>query len=49
MDFKEPYMIGGATSTEIINKLSNAMAVKHHNASKTTEFADEEMLKSLDR
>jgi len=46
MDFKEPYMIGGATSTEIINKLSNAvMAVKHHNASKTTEFADEEMLK----
>jgi hypothetical protein len=44
--FKEQYMIGGATSTEIENPLSNAvMAVKHHTSTKTKEFDNEELLK----
>lgn len=45
-DFKSGYMIGGATSTEIENPLSNAvMAVKHHTGTKTKEFDDKELLK----
>lgn len=45
-NFKEDYMIGGATSTEIENPLSNAvMSVKHHTGTKTKEFDNPELLK----
>lgn len=45
-EFKDEYMIGGATSTEIENPLSNAvMSVKHHTGTKTKEFDNEELLK----
>ena len=45
-DFKSSYKIGGATSTEVENKLSNAvMAVKHAAGTKTKEFDDETLLK----
>lgn len=45
-DFKSDYMIGGATSTQIENPLSNlVMAVKHHTGTKTKEFDNEELLK----
>ena len=44
-DFKSSYRIGGATSTEVENKLSNAvMAVKHAAGTKTKEFDDEVLL-----
>jgi len=44
-DFKETYRIGGATSTEVENKLSNAvMAVKHAAGTKTKEFDDKTLL-----
>lgn len=44
-DFKDEYMIGGATSTEVQNPLSNAvMAVKHHSGTKTKEFDNPELL-----
>ena len=44
-DFKDEYMIGGATSTEVQNPLSNAvMAVKHHSGTKTKEFDNEDLL-----
>ena len=44
-DFKEDYVIGGATSTEIQNPLSNAvMAVKHSSGTKTKEFDNEALL-----
>lgn len=44
-DFKSSYKIGGATSTEVENKLSNAvMAVKHAAGTKTKEFDDEVLL-----
>ena len=45
-DFKSNYMIGGATSTQIENPLSNlVMSVKHHTGTKTKEFDNEELLK----
>lgn len=45
-EFKSDYMIGGATSTQIENPLSNlVMAVKHHTGTKTKEFDNEELLK----
>ena len=45
-DFKTNYKIGGATSTEIQNPLSNAvMAVKHSSGTKTKEFDNEALLK----
>lgn len=45
-EFKSNYMIGGATSTQIENPLSNlVMAVKHHTGTKTKEFDNEELLK----
>lgn len=48
-EFKKSYKIGGATSTEVENKLSNAvMAVKHHSSTKTIEFNDEKLLKYFD-
>ena len=44
-EFKSSYRIGGATSTEVENKLSNAvMAVKHAAGTKTKEFDDEVLL-----
>ena len=44
-DHKRDYTIGGATSTEIENPLSNAvMAVKHHTGTKTKEFDDPDIL-----
>lgn len=44
-EFKSSYKIGGATSTEVENKLSNAvMAVKHAAGTKTKEFDDEVLL-----
>lgn len=44
--FKKDYRIGGATSTQIENPLSNAvMSVKHHTGTKTKEFNNEELLK----
>lgn len=44
-EHKRDYTIGGATSTEIENPLSNAvMAVKHHTGTKTKEFDNAELL-----
>lgn len=46
MSFKKNYRIGNAVSTEIDNKLSNAvMSVKHQTSTNTTEFNNEELLK----
>lgn len=48
-EFKSSYRIGGATSTEVENKLSNAvMAVKHSAGTKTKEFDDEVLLSIFD-
>lgn len=45
-DFKKKVDIGGLTSTEVNNVLSNAvMSVKHHSETNTVEFNDPEMLK----
>jgi hypothetical protein len=45
-DYKRNYRIGGATSTEVQNRTSNAvMSVKHSTSTKTKEFDDPEFLK----
>lgn len=45
-EYKKNYRIGGATSTEVQNKTSNAvMSVKHSTSTKTKEFDDPELLK----
>lgn len=45
-EYKENYRIGGATSTEVQNRTSNAvMSVKHSTGTKTKDFDDPEFLK----
>lgn len=49
-EFKKDYRIGGATSTEVENKLSNAvMSVKHQTGTKTKDFDNKEVLKYFKR
>ena len=44
-EYKKNYRIGGATSSEVENRTSNAvMSVKHSTSTKTKEFDDKELL-----